>query len=150
MIMRSDDNLIKLNTGLAFLSPLGGAPNALTILILELVALAFLLLRPLTFSFALLKQPFSKERVYARVRDSIRAPIGRASIEKHLATVPCEISSKAETYIFQIKDLPGETIVPICSYGTSALTSSESAYDRGLPRLRGGFYSRRSATRSSE
>lgn len=53
------------------------------------------------------------------------APIGGASIEKHLATFPCEISSKASTSIFHIKDLPGETIVPICSYGTSDLTSSE-------------------------
>ena len=59
MRMRSDENLIKPQTGLAFLSPLGHllflgqAPNALTILHLELVALAFLLLRP-TFTLVLL------------------------------------------------------------------------------------------------
>ena len=41
--------------------------------------------------------------------------------------------SKASTPIFHIKDLPWETIVPICSYGTSDLTSSESAYDRAEP-----------------
>ena len=64
--------------------------------------------------------------------------------------VPFHLAPESSTSIFHIKEIPGGTIVPICSYGTSDLTWSESADSRGRPRLRGWFYSRRSATRNEK
>ena len=68
------------------------------------------------------------------------------------ASIPSSSGGIDPHFIHKGDYLPSRgTIVPICSYGTTSdLTSSESAYDRGLPRLRGGFDSCRSATQSSE